>query len=124
MAYLSQDHLNQALARGRGVEQWLGPIDHGSEKLLRWVFIQREPSPKLTYSVVLNEVYDEGEPLLTELSLLDVDEPEGKITSFETREEALNYVINELGGSLDKFVKDGEIQQEYEKYLSERETGR
>jgi len=67
------------------------------------------------------EVYDEGELLLHRLPVLDVDEPEGKISSFETREEALHYVTEKLGGSLDRFVRDGEVQQEYEKYLKTRQ---
>jgi hypothetical protein len=119
MSYLSQDYLCQLLARGRAVEQWLEPAQDDGEPTLKWVCVQREPSPVLTYSVALMEVYDEGKPLLTDLSLLDVDEPEGKISSFENREEALDYVVKELGGSLDKFVREGEIQLEYEKYLSQ-----
>jgi len=119
IAYLSQDHLFQLLARGRAVEEWLGLGQKDGEQTLQWVCVQREPPPVLTYSVVLKEVYAERESLLTDLPLLDVDEPEGKISSFETREEALDYVVQELGGNLDRFVRDGEIQQEYEKYLSE-----
>jgi hypothetical protein len=120
MTYLSTDHLTQALARGRKVEQWLGTENQESERLIKWVCIEKEPLPDSTYSVVLKKVYDEGGPLLHTLPLFDVDEPEGEISSFETKEEAVDYVINELNGSLDRFLREGEIQQEYEQYLRNR----
>ena len=113
----------QALARGRGVEQWLGPTAEGGERLLKWICVQRESSPDLTYSVVLNEVYDDRGPHLVRLPVLDVDQPEGEISSFASGEDALEYVINELHGSLDRFVKEGEIQEEYEIYLRHRLEG-
>jgi hypothetical protein len=120
MTYLSRDHLMQALARGHRVEQWLGTEAHESERLIKWVCIEKEPQPDGTYSVVLKKAYDEGGPLLHRLPVLDVDEPEGEISSFETKEEALDYIINELNGMQDRFLREGEIQQEYEKYLSTR----
>jgi hypothetical protein len=120
MTYLSTDHLMQALARGRKVEQWLGPMEINGDRLLKWVCIEKESRPD--YSVVLIEVYNDGGPILERLPPLDVDEPEGKISSFETKEEALAYVTNELGASLNRFVKEGEIQQEYDRYLSMRSS--
>jgi len=108
----------QALARGRKVEQWLGPKEISGDQLLRWVCIEKGSRPE--YSVVLVEVYDDGGSILEQLPPLDVDEPEGKIVSFETKEEALGYVINELHGSEERFLREGEIQQEYEQYLRER----
>jgi len=124
MNFLSQDHLMQALARGRSVEQWLGPTIEGGERLLKWICVQREPSPDLTYSVVLNEAYDDEGPQLVMLPVLDTDQPEGEISSFASREDALEYVVNELHGSLDRFVREGEIQEEYEVYLRRRPEGR
>lgn len=105
---------------GHSVEQWLEPENKGNEHILKWVCMEKEPSPDSTYTVILKEVFDNGGSLLQALPVLDVDEPEGKILSFKSSEDALKYVINELGGALDRFVRAGDIQQEYEKYFASK----
>lgn len=110
----------QALARGRKVEQWLGPCTSDGKHLLKWVFIEKDSRPK--YSVVLVEVLDTGEREFDWLFPLDPDEPQGKITYYETKEEALNYVIRELGGSPDYFVREGTMRSVYDAYLKQQEA--
>ena len=74
----------------------------------------------MTYTVVFKEVYRTGGDRLSEYPVLDGDNPEGTMSSFATKEEALTYVTDVLHGSLDHFVKEGEIQKEYERFLHER----
>jgi hypothetical protein len=65
------------------VEAVGGATGEGSEKLLRWIMMQRHSLPNSGYSAWLNEVCDEGEALLRNSSLLAVDESEGKEFEFE-----------------------------------------
>lgn len=110
----------QTLARGHKVEQWLGPCTANGQHLLKWVFIEKGARPR--YSVVLVEVLDTGEREFDWVLPLNPDEPEGKITYYETKDEALDYVIRELGGSLDYFVWEGSMPSIYNAYLKQQEA--
>jgi len=84
---------------------------------LRWLRLGKGKTGN--YLVVVKDVHPDNEiGILERLIPFDYDEPEGRFTYFGTEQEALAYLVDELGASPDRFVRLGEVQQEYEKYLA------
>ncbi len=118
MLHLKIEQLRTNLSLGKTVEQWLGYEDQDNYTVLRWISIEKERDG--TFSVAFIECFDEGNEGFTdvyEFSLLDPDEPEGVLRTFDTFDEAIDFSVAEYGAKSDNFVSQGMIQDEYLAYL-------
>ena len=119
MKHLDIEQLNANLSLGKTVEQWLGHQHEGNYTILKWLSIKKERNDE--FSVAYIESFDEGSNDfldIYEFSTLDPDEPQGVINIFSTKDEALDFSVNEYGASMGKFVSQGMIQEEYALYLN------
>jgi hypothetical protein len=116
--HLTDDQVRAQLSAGRPVEQWLGHKDEDSYRLLRWLRV--DPERDGTYSVALFEVFDEGSEEFLDVygfSPVDPDLLDGEISSWTTKEEALEHALS-CGASRESFVAAGGIQDVYADFLS------
>jgi hypothetical protein len=118
-------HLNQAidqLKMGRSIEQWLGHSNAPNYRSIKWLSI--DPKTVGTFNLSLFEVFDDGSPEMLDVysfEPVDPDLTEGMIVVFDTPEDAIASAI-EQGGSPDKFVGAGRIQDLYKDFLSDQRT--
>ncbi|KQR67235.1 hypothetical protein [Pedobacter sp. Leaf176] len=120
MKYLSIDQLKANLRLGKGIEQWLGHEVKDGYVVLKWIRIEKE-SP-IEYTVGYIECFDEGGKDFVdiyEFSLLDPDFPFGIVNSFPSIEDAIDFSVKQYGASIEKFVSESMIQDEYINYLAQ-----
>jgi hypothetical protein len=118
MRHLLEIDVYLNLRNGRSVEQFLSKSKYEDFPTVKFTRIDKENSGAI--SVSLFEVYDDGnEDFLNiyEFQPIEPDEPDGVQSSFQTAEEAVNYVCTVLGGSINKFVNAGMVQEEYKDSL-------
>lgn len=111
-----QEQLKGNLSVGKAVEQWLSHESKEDYTVLKWLRIDKEKDSN--YSVSYFECFDDGDDDFTdiyEFSSLDPDEPY-VINSFNSVNEALDFAVNNYSASLERFVTDGMIQEEYVQY--------
>jgi len=114
--YLIRGQLEMALRNRRPVEQWLGARDEKGRRVLRWLGI--EPRETGEYAVRVREVYDCGNEHffdIYEFEPLDLDEPEGLVTTFAEWGAALIHAAS-LGAKREQFVPHGRIQDVYREF--------
>ncbi|PTS93380.1 hypothetical protein DBR11_25390 [Pedobacter sp. HMWF019] len=119
MKYLDIEQLKTNLSLGKTVEQWLGHKHEEDYTVLKWLSIKKERNAE--FNVAYIESFDEGSDDfidIYEFSTLDPDELLGVINTFSTKDEALDFSVNEYGASMGKFVSQGMIQEEYALYLN------
>ena len=120
MRYLLPEQLRANLSLGKPVEQWLPPWQHDDYVVLRRVGIHKEKSTRYTTSCV--ECFDDGDVNfidIYEFSPLQPGEPE-VLTSFDSVDESLQFVIKTYDASAEKFMTAGMIQEGYKTYLASR----
>ncbi len=118
--YLLKGQVDQQLAAGRVIEQWLGHSNHEDYRIIKWLRIDKEKSSEC--SVTYFESFDEGNNDFLdvyEFSPLDPDKPYGEISTFETKEMALECAANNYGADIEKYVGDGLIQDVYADFLNQ-----
>lgn len=118
MIYLRNEQLRANLNLGKAVEQWLGYYEIDGEIILRWLRVYSE---KGEYNVLYIECYDQGSVdnlNIYYFTVVDPDEPYGLIDTFNTPDEAIEFSLNKYNASINKFVNNGMIQEEYRNYLS------
>ncbi len=116
--YLLKEQAFQQLIAGRAIEQWLGHLNYEDYRIIKWLRIDREETSE--YSVTYFEVFDEGSNDfldIYEFSPLDPDKYYGEISTFNTKEMALDYSINYYKADVEKFVGNGLIQDVYADFL-------
>jgi len=117
--YLTKEQVYSYLKMGRSLEQWLCHQKKEDYTVIKWLAVEQEKDG--SYSVIFMESFDEGNKDFVdvyEFSLLNPDEPEGVIDSFDSVEEALTFITENYGGSEDKFVPARMIQERYRDYLN------
>lgn len=112
--YLTAPNLTAVLNLGRQVEQLLSYRVEGDQRVIRWVSLWEAGN---LVTVSLHEALDlteEGFLDVTEFPSLDPceDHGEGKWRSFDSREAAFAWIEGDLGGSMERFVNSGVIQDE------------
>lgn len=117
MRYLMAEQLRANLSLGRYVEQWLPPKHYDHYTIIRYISIEK--NDELTYDVNYWEQYDDGnENFIDVYSFSDVDPDEpGILNTFNSIDEALNFVMANYNTLPDKFVNRGMIQEEYRDYV-------
>ncbi|MBA4369540.1 MAG: hypothetical protein C0403_18085 [Desulfobacterium sp.] len=116
--YLSEEQVIQQLSSGRSIEQWIGHKNETDYRLIKWLRIDREKTNE--YSVTSFEVFDEGNfdfLDIYEFSPLEPDLPYGEITTFDTKEKALDFALKERSAKINEFVGKGIIQDVYAEFL-------
>lgn len=107
---------------GRPVEQWIGTYREYDYTAIKWLMIERSNSNN--YEVTYFDVMDEGHGNFLDIYEFTATDPDfvyGKTNSFHTAEAAINFVLEQYGCKIDKFVGSGMIQEEYARYLKTRE---
>ena len=117
MRYLTPKSAITALRRGRQIEQFLGGIQTGERRGIRWISL----SPgREGIGVHLHEVEDVGTGTfwnLTEFPPLDPDdETQGLVTVVTAPEEAIRIAEHDLGADHARWVNQGFACDEYGSY--------
>ena len=115
--YLLPEQLKTHLSLGKTVEQWLGPRKEEDYVVLTWISISKEKNGD--YTLMFIENFDDGDEDYLDIydfSYLDPDKP-AVIHSFESVPETLQFALTTYGASLERYVGDGMIQEEYGNYL-------
>jgi hypothetical protein len=117
MRYLTPAFAITALRRGRQIEQFLGGIQAGERRGIRWISL----SPgRESIGVYLHEVEDVGTDTfwdLTEFPPLDPDdETRGLVTVVTAPEEAIEVAEHDLGADHARWVNQGFACDEYGGY--------
>lgn len=109
-----------ALRRGKEIEQFLGPVERGGRRGVRWITL----SPgRAGVGVYLNEVEDipseTFRDITYQLPLDPDDETWGKeITTVATPEEAISLAEREFGATADRWVNQAFVSDEYYDYVT------
>lgn len=120
--YIDMEQVQTLLNLGRAIEQWIGVYREYDYTAIKWLRIKR--NGENTYDVIYSDVIDDGDENFNdvyEFTATDPDFTYGKIDSFQTAEEAINFALEQYGCKPDKFVGSGMIQEEYAKYLKKGE---
>jgi hypothetical protein len=117
MRYLTPGSAITALRRGRQIEQFLGGIQAGERRGIRWISLR---PGREGIGVHLHEVEDVGTDTfwnLTEFPPLDPDdETQGLVTVVTAPEEAVRIAEHELGADHARWVNQGFACDEYGSY--------
>ena len=116
--YLLDVQITPSLNAGKAIEQWLGVDKRQDYNVLKWIRIDKNKS---LFDVTYFESFDDGDEIFLDIysfSSVDADEPYGLTSAFPTLTEALQFASTHYGAKPDKYVLDGNIQQEYRAYLT------
>ncbi|MCM1972975.1 hypothetical protein [Streptomyces sp. G1] len=122
MRYLAEPFILRALARGRSVEQFLGPAGSPERRGIRWVELQ---PVRGTYEVYLHVALD-CEPLVGDLDslppLFDSEEEDfGLLLSTENDPlAALDAAETQAGAVRERWVNQSMAGDEYRDYVVAR----
>jgi hypothetical protein len=119
--HLTSEQALNNLRLGKPLEQWLGTKDDAGDVVLRWVRVRLVSNRG--YVVTLYEGIEDTNAsgsIYDTLSLesdqdgaaLPVDAA-GREFIFDSEGGAIAFVAGELGGTRDRFVNDGLVQEEY-----------
>jgi len=112
--HLTSSDVLTVLRRGVAVEQLLGIRLDEEDRVLSWLRIHVDRVGKFVVSEF--QAFDDrmaGIRDVYELEPLDPDKPFGSCREFERAEDAVEYATT-LGATLERFVNDGLIGDEYE----------
>jgi hypothetical protein len=120
MRHLSPEQAVSYLRLGKVLEQWLGRVTTAGGEVLRWVQVKKQADDDYLVSLFEATESDRARDDLWGLYSVGLDEdgdPEqifaaGKNSSFGSEQQAIARVA-ELGGTADRFVNEGFIQDEY-----------
>jgi hypothetical protein len=108
--YLALPFLSSALSRGKSAQQLLSMRRDAQQTIACWLSLRTSEGK---HRVTLYEVLYLDELDYVELPFVNEaheDEPPEHV--FDTLDDALAFIEKELGGSRDKFVNEGVIQDE------------
>jgi hypothetical protein len=121
MRHLTSVQALAYLRLGKTIEQWLGTRPDGSDIVLRWIQVGRDPEKG--YIVTLFEGFEDARAAQSIYEIYAVESDQdgaaqpvdaaGKESAFSDEEQALKFVEDRLGGARDRFVNQGMIQDEY-----------
>lgn len=116
--HLTVTDVKAALRRGSPVEQLLGTRLDEDDRVLSWIEIDVNRQGR--YVVSEFQVFDDEIAEFSdvhEFEPFDPDHPYGTSREFDAADDALEYAIS-LGASLNKFVNEGLIDEEYRDFRS------
>ncbi|MES9941635.1 MAG: hypothetical protein ABW104_08555 [Candidatus Thiodiazotropha sp. 6PLUC2] len=120
MKYLQRDQLRLYLKMGREITQFIGVGEYFESTTFDWVLMsgtEEEAKIELIRSV------DEGDEYYCDVmsfSTIGDDDPEELKEFRGTLDQCISWLSAELGGSPDKFLGKGMIDQAYEAYVKTR----
>jgi hypothetical protein len=115
--YLTIEQAKSRLSLGKSIEQWLNVSPEEQYTIIKWIKIDKEKDG--TFSVAFFESFDEGSDNYVDiynLSLVEPDEPYGRIDNFDSIGDALKFAESNYAAKSEKYVTAGMIQEEYIKY--------
>ena len=120
MKYLPQSQLKTYLKMGRDITQFIGIGEYFESKTFDWVLMSGTEDDA---RIQLIRSIDEGDDYYCDVmsfSIIGEDDPD-EIKEFRGNlEQCLAWLKKEFGGSPDKFLGKGMIDQEYENYVKNR----
>lgn len=120
MKYLPREQLKLYLKMGREITQFVGIGEYFESKTFDWVLMSGTED---NARIQLVRSVDEGDTYYCDVmsfSTIGEDDPEELKEFCGTLEQCLSWLERELGGSPDKFLGKGMIDQEYEVYVKNR----
>jgi hypothetical protein len=116
--FLADHEARLELRSGRSIEQWLQHTDERTYRTISWLRI--DPADGGAVTVTLFEVFDDGSPDfldIYEFEAVDPEAPYGTSSSFADVDAAFNYVRDVARAATDRFVRAGDIQLLYSRFL-------
>ncbi|MFF7677456.1 hypothetical protein [Actinacidiphila glaucinigra] len=109
-----------ALRRGKEIEQFLGPVERGGRRGVRWIALSPGSNGIGVYLQEVGDVPSETfRDITNQLPLDPDDETWGKkITTVANPEEAISLAEREFGATADRWVNQGFVGAEYYDYVT------
>lgn len=109
-----------ALRRGKEIEQFLGPVERGGRRGVRWIALSPGNNGIGVYLQEVEDIPSETFRDITDQPPLDPDDETWgkKITTVATPEEAIGLAEQEFGAIADRWVNLGFIGAEYCDYVT------
>jgi hypothetical protein len=121
MRHLTGEQALAYLRLGKTLEQWLGTRPVGDDKALRWMSVQRQSPTGYLVTLFEGEENERAVSSLYNIYSLELDQDGARQPVDATPKEfilpsedaVVAFVEGSLGGSRERFVNEGLVQQEY-----------